>query len=53
MNKEVALSVANIKKKSELILVFSVGGGYLDKAKVFQNRGTSLSASLGPRGLHP
>ena len=33
MNKEVALSVGKVKKKSELILVFSVGGGYLDEVK--------------------
>lgn len=31
--EKVALGVAKIK--SELIWVFSVGGGYLDEAKVF------------------
>lgn len=53
MNKEIALSVAKIKKKSELILVFSVGGGYLDEAKVFQNIGTVMIPVSEPRRLHP
>lgn len=53
MKKEVALSVAKIKKKSELILAFSVGGGYLDEAKVFQNKGTAMSPVSEPRRLHP
>lgn len=54
--KEVALSVAKIKKKSELILVLSVGEGYLDKAKVtwaFQNKVTTMNSVSEARRLHP